>query len=166
MLPYAKGKANVLKMRCVPVRLWEGVPTLTKEYPMKILSYGKDGGKDSTVWGLYVIEIKCLFSIVILCFEKGSRENFHSHAFNAWTWFLKGEVKEQHVDGRVLTWKPSWKPKRTPRDTFHRVHSVRRTWAVTIRGPWVDLWLEYNPFRNQFLTLTHGRKILNRRNTK
>jgi len=35
-----------------------------------------------------------LFSIVLLRFEGESRSNFHSHAFNAWTWLLSGSMVE------------------------------------------------------------------------
>ena len=110
---------------------------------MKFLSYGKDGGKQSTVWGFWFIEIKSLFSIVLLCFEKGSREAYHTHSFNALTWFFKGDVDEYHIDGRVVNWKPSFKPKHTTRSCFHKVFSNERTWALSIRGPWNKTWKEY-----------------------
>lgn len=125
---------------------------------MKVLSYGKDGGQDSNVWGFWFIEIKSLFSIVVLCFEEGSREVYHSHAFNALTWFVRGEVDEHHTDGRVLNWTPSFMPKYTPRSCFHKVFSKKRTWALSIRGPWVEKWQEYNPKTDKTITLTHGRR--------
>ena len=127
---------------------------------MKILSYGKDGGDKSNVWGFWLVEIKPLFSIVFLCFEEGSREAFHSHAFNAITWFIKGEVDEHHKDGKVVNWKPSILPKYTPRSCFHKVFSKKRTFAISIRGPWVDTWKEYLPKLKKTVTFTHGRKII------
>jgi len=133
---------------------------------MKILSYGKDGGQDSTVWGFWLIEIKPLFSVAFLCFEKGSREVLHSHAFNAYTWFIRGEVEEQHLDGRVITWKPRWKPKLTPRDTFHKVFATKRTFAFTVRGRWKKEWEEYSTQKSEFTTLTNGRKIVGVRTKK
>lgn len=130
---------------------------------MKFFKKGKDGGSKSTVWGFWFIEIKSLFSIVILCFEKGSREAFHSHAFNAFTWFLRGNVDEHHLDGRTLSWKASWVPKYTPRSCFHKVFAIERTWALTIRGPWSKTWQEYIPASNEYHTLSNGRVILERR---
>jgi quercetin dioxygenase-like cupin family protein len=53
-----------------------------------------DGGKESGVTGYFLIEWKPLFSIGLLHFKRGSREAFHSHAFNAVTFWLKGEVTE------------------------------------------------------------------------
>ena len=35
---------------------------------MKLFQISKDGGAESTVWGLFLIEIKSLFSIALLCF--------------------------------------------------------------------------------------------------
>ena len=125
---------------------------------MKILSYGKDGGEHSNVWGFWLVEIKSLFSIVVLCFEEGSREAYHSHAFNAYTWFITGDVDEHHMDGRVLNWKPSFLPKYTSRSCFHKVFSNKRTFAISVRGPWLDKWKEYT--KGETLTLTHGRKVV------
>lgn len=127
---------------------------------MKVLHYGKDGGKFSTVTGFWFIEIKWLFSIVLLRFEKGSREAFHSHAFNALTWWITGEVKEFHKTGEIKTWRPSFKPKLTLRSCFHKVYAEKTSWAFSVRGPWNNTWNEYLPAENKIITLTHGRKIV------
>lgn len=127
---------------------------------MKIFKYAYDGGKDSTVTGFWIVEIKSFFSIVLLKFAKGSRENYHSHAFNAFTWFLHGEVREEHVDGTVKHWKPSFKPKWTPKTCFHKVHAEKDTWALSIRGKWDKTWFEYNKNQNMLLTLENGRNVV------
>ena len=128
---------------------------------MKILSYGKDGGPDSTVWGLWLIEWKRFFSIALLCFEDGSREEFHTHAFNSMSWVLKGKLEEEliHLTPRIKH-TPSFKPIMTSRNTFHRVHSKGRTWVFTVRGPWVEKWKEFDPATDEFAILTHGRKVV------
>lgn len=123
----------------------------------------KDGGSDSPVQGYWVIEIKRLFSIVILRFDGGSRENFHSHAFNALTWWVRGSIEEHRiVDGKkvITTWTPSLIPKYTPRENCHKVYALggRPAWAFCIRGPWHDTWTEWNDERKELITLTHGRK--------
>lgn len=133
---------------------------------MRFFFKRKDGGPKSTVTGFWLVEWKSVFSIVILCFHKGSREAYHSHAFNALTWWLKGEVDE-HVllhpgigdTTQVLTWRPSLFPKFTPRGHTHKVYGIAdRTCALSIRGPWAKTWIEYIPATNEFVTLTHGRK--------
>jgi len=125
---------------------------------MKFFNKCKDGGPDSPVIGYFLVEIKSLFSIVLIHFD-GSRENFHSHAFNCLTLWLKGEAKEQLKDDTVRTWKAG-QFKYTPRDCFHKVGPKKDTWALSVRGPWVNTWQEYNESRRQLTTLTNGRKIV------
>lgn len=129
---------------------------------MKLLSWGKDGGQDSTVWGLF-FEIKWLFSIVLLRFENGTRDAYHSHAFNCVSWVLKGKLIENHLtdllDMPPDVHTPSLKPVITHRHTFHKVESVGRTWVISFRGPWAKTWLEYDPSTNKMVQLTHGRKL-------
>lgn len=125
----------------------------------------KDGGPESNVMGYWLIEIKPLFSIVLLRFDRQSRENYHSHAFNALTWFIKGKAVEDRITndtdppGIISTWyKRSLIPKFTPRNNIHKVHSLGVSWALSIRGPWKKTWVEYNYLTNTYTTLTHGRK--------
>lgn len=127
---------------------------------MKFMKWAKDGGPHSTVHGLYVIEIKSLFSVVFLRFSDGSREAYHSHAFNAFSWVLAGTLREYHKDGRVNDLPPisRWLPFGTYRNTYHKVVSVGTTWAFTIRGPWRDRWEEYLVDAKRQRILTHGRR--------
>lgn len=129
----------------------------------------KDGGPNSPVT-FYGIEIKSLFSIGILRFNKGTREEYHTHAFDAYTWFLAGSMKEDELDieeGKLScthTWY-TWythniKPKFTPRDKLHRVIAYCTSWCFTIRGPWRDYWMEYNKKTDKTTLFTHGRKVI------
>jgi len=128
---------------------------------MKLFSFGSDGGESSGVTGFWLIEIKSLFSIVFLRFSQGTREAYHSHAFNALTWFLWGAVEEQHRRDAPVIWTPSLLPKYTPRATFHRVNALRTTYALSLRGPWSRTWKEYDAATDTETTLTHGRlKVL------
>lgn len=128
---------------------------------MKFFKKAKDGGPDSTVTGYWLIEWKKLFSIVLLKFEDGSRDQYHSHAFNSLNWVLKGEVNEEHLGFEApIVYRPSWRPVRTLRQYFHRVVSRGTTWVFSIRGPWSKTWEEYDPKTEQFSTLTHGREVV------
>lgn len=131
---------------------------------MKFLHYGKDGGPESTVHGFWLIEIKWLFSIALLRFSNGSRDSYHSHAFNSISWLLKGKLREYLIlIGHVLitkTYKPRIWAIVTRRNTFHRVVSEEVSWVFTIRGPWSKTWREYNPNSGTFTTLTNGRKVV------
>ena len=125
---------------------------------MKLLQKCKDGGPESTVTGWFLVEAKKLLSVAVLRFSDGSREAYHSHAFNCISWVLRGRLEEVHLDGHVVVHKPSWGPILTYRDTFHKVYSRGDTWVFTLRGPWVDEWREYLPNQGRFVTLTHGRR--------
>lgn len=124
---------------------------------MKFLSIGKDGGPQSTVTGYWLAEVKRLLSVVLLRFDDGSRDEYHSHAFDSLNWVIRGEVEENHLDGRRVRHRPSWRPVVTRRSTFHRVVSNGTTWVFSIRGPWSRTWQEYDPDEGSYSTLTHGR---------
>lgn len=96
--------------------------------PVKFFRKAKDGGPKSTVTGYWLVEFKRLFSLALLKFEDGSRDEFHSHAFNSLNWVLKGEVVEErrfneYWELQFKRFRPSWKPVYTSRDNMHRVKS-------------------------------------------
>lgn len=125
---------------------------------MKLFKMMKDGGPLSKVWGYFLVDIKPAFSVVFLKFIDGSREAYHSHAFGAISWVLRGRIDEHDISGTLTSYTPSWKPIYTPRDRFHKVVSRGTTWAISFRGPWSDNWKEYLPDQDRTITLTHGRK--------
>ena len=128
---------------------------------MKLFKRMRDGGPESPVIGYFLIEVKSLFSVVLLHFG-GTREAFHSHAFNSLTFWLSGQVEEVIKTGEGyerLTWKAG-QVKYTRRSTMHKVLSGNGAWAVSFRGPWAKTWKEYLPEENKFITLTHGRKVV------
>lgn len=143
----------------------------SKWFP-RIFSVRSDGGKDSGVTAYFLIEWKPVISIGLLHFKPGTREAYHSHAFNALTWWLKGKVTEARLSKKNIAFRnepsiektpdtlkdyyPSFKPKFTSRDNFHKVIADKNTWALTIRGPWENTWFEFK--ENKFIELTHGRK--------
>jgi hypothetical protein len=122
---------------------------------MKFFSKGKDGGDESTVTGYWLIEIKNLFSIVLLKFEGDSRDAFHEHAFNSISWLLKGRLQEEFQDKTYKFYMPSFKPIITKKTTCHKVDSGGTSWVLSFRGPWNKTWKEYLPQGER--TLTNGR---------
>jgi hypothetical protein len=131
---------------------------------MKLFFKGKDGGQESNVTGYWLFESKRFGSIVLLRFDEGSREAYHSHAFNAVSWVLKGllveRVKADNIFGFTQNRiKPSIKPIYTARDRMHKVYGMaKRTWVLSFRGPWTKTWKEYLPKEDREITLTNGRK--------
>ncbi len=121
---------------------------------MRLFQKAPDGGENSGVTGYFLIEIKSLFTVVLLKFNKGTREAFHNHAFNAVTLWLKGEVVEHHLSGQEEFYCGGML-KYTSKKTFHKVEALETTWALSFRGPWKDSWNEFKD--GKLITLTHGR---------
>jgi quercetin dioxygenase-like cupin family protein len=125
----------------------------------EFLKRRKDGGEQSHVTAYFLVAIKPLFTIALLHFADGTREAFHSHAFNAITVVVKGSFCEEYLEGKKVYFEAG-DVKYTPRKRFHKVRSFGDTWALTFRGPWADTWKEFLPERNKFITLTHGRQVV------
>jgi hypothetical protein len=121
----------------------------------------KDGGPESSVTGYWLVELKGLFSIVLLRFEGASRPVFHTHAFNCLSWVLKGILLERSLTGGSHHRLASWRPFVTRREDFHKVDSIGgSTWVLSFRGPWAKRWHEYRPDTDQFVTLESGRRVV------
>ena len=125
----------------------------------------KDGGPESHVY-MYGLEIKALCSALVLRFEDGTRDAYHSHAFNATSWVLRGCLREHaRYDDKTLSttyYDASGGivgPVRTPRECCHQVASHGRTWVLTLRGPWASRWYDVTS-DGKVNTLTHGRKAV------
>jgi hypothetical protein len=127
---------------------------------VKFFSKSKDGGPESNVTGYWLVEIKNWFSIALLKFEPGSREAYHSHAFNCLSWVLSGCLEEKHLTGGLELHRPSLIPFTTKRSTFHQVFSIGRSWVLTFRGPWAKTWREYIPHNQTVQILENGRKVV------
>lgn len=129
---------------------------------MKFFSWAKDGGPQSTVEAFFICEIKNFFSIAVLKFNPGTRPAFHSHAFNALTWFLSGALVEQDVSQREATYfyRRSVVPKVTLRSKCHRVLAAETSWCLTVRGPWSKTWKEQDIEKGTSTTLGHGRRVV------
>jgi hypothetical protein len=135
---------------------------------MRFFSKAKDGGPASPVDAYFLFEIKWLGSVALLKFNKGGRGAFHTHAFNALTWFIKGDIIEQTLEtepGAAITayssraYTRSLLPKFTPRTQCHRVFAHKTSWVFTIRGPWAKRWTEVSP-QGELTTFESGRKVV------
>ena len=125
---------------------------------MKLFFKSKDGGRESTVTGYWLIESKSLFSIVLLRFDGISRDAHHTHAFHSLSWVIKGELQEKFKNNykQIRLHSASWIPFITRKEDFHKVNSIGTTWALSFRGPWQKKWLEYTPQEGTY-TLSSGR---------
>lgn len=124
---------------------------------MKFFKRSHDGGPNSGVTGYWLCEGKKSFSIVLLHFQPGSRDAFHNHAFNALTIWLRGTVEEHRIFGAVPTTYKAGDFKWTPRKRFHKIIAgAAGAWCLSIRGPWLDGWMESRA--GEETVLTHGRR--------
>ena len=126
------------------------------------LNKTKDGGKTSPVDAYFLFEIKGLCSVALLKFNKGGREDFHSHAFNALTWFITGDLTEQGIDGTLKKYKRSILPKFTSKSNCHKVIARKDSWCFTLRGSWEEEWYEINNSKTEKTVLTNNRKIVSK----
>lgn len=133
-------------------------------YISNFMKKRKDGGPRSPVDAYFLIEIKGLFTIALLKFNKGGRESYHTHAFNALTWFLSGALVEQNFEGPLYTYKKSLIPKLTRKSKNHRVLATKDSWCLTIRGRWDSTWTEHDTTGQIITTFTDKRKIVSTTN--
>jgi hypothetical protein len=126
---------------------------------MRFVWNEKDGGGDSLVWA-YGFESKRFGSVLLLRFKRGSREAFHSHAFNCYSWLLCGRLYERFYNSsKYKTHNASWRPFKTYKTDLHKVAGLaKNSWLITLRGRWEDTWLEVN--ENGLQELTHKRKVV------
>lgn len=131
---------------------------------------GKDGGPESSVHA-WMFEVKWLFSFGLLRFDGPSRDAFHSHAFNAWSWLLSGALVEKVFGYPQRYLFPSSRLISTPRECVHKVDSAGVSWVLTFRGPWCQSWFEVLPYTVldnhpfplwELRHLEHGRGIVKR----
>ncbi len=125
----------------------------------------KDGGPESHVF-MYGLECKRLGSVLALRFADGSREAFHTHAFDALSWVLSGRLTEYSIHhGPALQYvqttplPPSARPVLTARSRNHMVVSNGTSWLVSLRGPWAPTWTD-TPVGGRPTTLESGRKVV------
>ncbi len=128
-----------------------------------VLRVTKDGGPESTVWAHWLFESKRWGSIVLLRFEDGSRDAYHSHAFNRISWLLSGGLVEDRIapsdEVGVFGYLPSAYPIITTRENTHKVTSVGRSWVLSFRGPWAARWREITPNDGE-VALASGRRVV------
>ncbi len=130
-----------------------------------VLRVTKDGGPESTVWAHWLFEWKGFCSVVLLRFENGSRDAYHSHAFDCVSWVLWGGRLVEHRiagpdarPGDPYLFLPGPLPVITRRAHLHKVISCRRTWVLSFRGPWQNTWREVEGGAIDAVELTHGRR--------
>ena len=124
--------------------------------PVTIHFASKDGGPESHVTGWF-IEWKAVATLCLLRFSPGSRDAYHSHAFNCVSVVLRGLLSEHCMGYNHTTeYAASPLPFCTYRSTLHKVIGVGTSWVLSLRGPWTNTWREWVPGLG-YRTLGRGR---------
>ncbi len=108
-----------------------------------------------------IIEIKYLGGIIVNIFNTSNQDRFHSHAFNALSWMIRGHYYEDViVDGNLLKLKKIERSRFIPRNYIHKItKSSPNAMSITFEGPWESTWNEY--FDNgRIKTYSWGRKVI------
>ncbi len=137
---------------------------------LRIGKYGKIIHYDSISIGVgnikrfTIIEIKCLGGIIVNIFNTKDQDRFHSHAFNSFSWMIRGWYKEDVVNInnniKTLETKIISKSRFIPRYYIHKIkESSENAISITFEGSWKSHWKEY--FDNEReKTYTWGRKVI------
>jgi len=114
-----------------------------------------------------LFEWKYLFSIIIYQWKTIKQNRFHSHAFPAWAFLLRGQYEEEvytdkGIEKRVVN---QWmKPRWLPRNYTHRIlQAAPKTWTIIFVGPWHDFWYEWFEEENVWVKYTWGRKVVEKK---
>jgi hypothetical protein len=109
-----------------------------------------------------ILEIKWLFSIYFHVFNTVEQDRFHTHAFGAWAFLIRGGYEEEFiVSGQIRKKQVRPGMRFIPKAYNHRLlKSEPNTLSILFAGPWSSTWTEEN---DRFVrTLTWGRKEINR----
>lgn len=111
-----------------------------------------------------IFEHKKLFSIIIYHWKTIRQNRFHSHAFAALAFLLKGSYTEERiVNGKVEknVIKDILKPRYLPRNYTHRILEAKpKTWTIVFTGPWIKHWYEYFQDTKTWIKYAWGRKVI------
>jgi len=101
--------------------------------------------------GYTLFESKYLFSIIVYNWKTIDQNRFHSHAFAAVAFLLRGSYREKYYDKKTGEVKEKivnqWlKPRYLPKNYTHCVlKSEPNTWTIVFVGPWQKHWCEFFP---------------------
>ncbi len=95
---------------------------------------------EQTVSELTILEWKPLFSLKLFHFHEtdGCQDRFHTHAFNAFSFLLKGDYTEEVIcNGVIMRRRRSHKRLLfIPKNQYHRITRSKGCWTLLLTGPW------------------------------
>lgn len=92
------------------------------------------------------------------------QNRFHTHAFSAYAFLLKGSYTEEVIkNGKIIVKEVNqWlKPRFLPKNYTHRILKAKpKTWTIVFFGKWIDHWWEYFDDSKTWVKYGWGRKKL------
>lgn len=123
---------------------------------------------DGYIIAYTIFEHKYLFSIILYHWKTIRQNRFHSHAFPAVAFLLRGEYKEEvYRRGEIIqkTVNQWLKPRYLPRNYTHRILEAKpKTWTVVFTGPWIKHWYEYFDDTKIWVKYAWGRRVIEKSN--
>lgn len=119
---------------------------------------------DGHIIAYTLFEHKNLFSIIIYHWKSIAQNRFHTHAFSALAFLLRGSYTEERiVNGKIETHKVKgiFKPRFLPKNYTHRILQAKpKTWSIVFVGPWIPYWFEYFHDTKTWVKYTWGRVVV------
>lgn len=101
---------------------------------------------EQSVTELTILEYKKWFSIKLFNFHKseGVQDRFHTHAFNAYSFLLKGDYIEEVLEDNkiVKCLRSRSKVLFIPKDSYHRITRSKGCVTLLVTGPWGETFKE------------------------
>lgn len=101
---------------------------------------------DQSVTEITILEYKKWFSIKLFNFHKseGVQDRFHTHAFNAYSFLIKGDYTEEILEsGKIVkTLRSRSKLLFIPKNSYHRITRSNGCITLLVTGPWGDTFKE------------------------
>lgn len=117
---------------------------------------------EGSVTQYIIFENKHFLSLIFYRWNTVNQTRFHTHAFSAVAFLLKGwywekiKIDEHTVDNFVNV---PLVPRYLPKQYCHAIgYSKPGTITMVITGPWDKTWQEYFPDSDEWVTYTWGRK--------
>lgn len=109
-----------------------------------------------------LFESKKWFGIILYHWKTIKQNRFHSHAFPAYAFLLRGSYTEEVIENGVILYKNvnnRFKRRYIPRNYIHRILKAEpKTWTLVFTRKWVEFWYEYFPENKTWAKYTWGRK--------
>ena len=137
---------------------------MIKMFSKKEVALGKGSVTQYTLF-----ECKWLFSIIFYKWNTVDQIRFHTHAFAAVAFLLRGWYEEKVITyndvGLQFTTQKTvnqWlKPRYLPRNYCHSIgYALPSTITMVLCGPWQKTWKEFFPDSKKWVTYTWGRKVI------